>query len=228
MASYQYEQFNDESFQQLSQSLLVKEFPDLQCFPVGQPDGGRDAISRVYEAAPRPSGFILYQVKFARRELNPSEARDWLLRTLKDELPKVRTQIKEGANRFMLVTNVPGTADPGGGSMDQLQDLLQDQIPIPAQAWWRDDLDRRLDVAWDLKFAHAALFSGADLLRLVVEASSSAGHDRRRNAITAFLSHQFNADREVKFKQVELENDIFDLFTDVPMVPRHPADNKQR
>ena len=128
----------------------------------------------------------------------------------------------------MLVTNVPGTAHPGGGSMDQLQDLLQDQIPIPAQAWWRDDLDRRLDVAWDLKFAHAALFSGADLLRLVVEASSSAGHDRRRNAITAFLSHQFNADREVKFKQVELENDIFDLFTDVPMVPRHPAENKQR
>ena len=88
MASYQYEQLNDESFQQLSQSLLVKEFPDLQCFPVGQPDGGRDAISRVYEAAPQPSGFILYQVKFARRELNPSEARDWLLRTLKDELPK--------------------------------------------------------------------------------------------------------------------------------------------
>ena len=46
MASYQYEQLNPESFQQLSQSLLLKAFPALQCFPVGQSDGGRDAIFR--------------------------------------------------------------------------------------------------------------------------------------------------------------------------------------
>ena len=90
MASYPYEQLNDESFQQLSQSLLVKEFQDVQCFPVGQPDGGRDAIGRLPEPSPDDTGFILFQVKFARRELDPSEAREWLLRTLKDELPKVR------------------------------------------------------------------------------------------------------------------------------------------
>ena len=71
MASYQYEQLNDESFQQLSQSLLLKEFPGLQCFPVGQPDGGRDAIARLFETAPDTTGFILFQVKFARREAHP-------------------------------------------------------------------------------------------------------------------------------------------------------------
>ena len=32
MASYQYEQLNDESFQQLSQSLLVKEFKASSAF----------------------------------------------------------------------------------------------------------------------------------------------------------------------------------------------------
>ena len=64
MASYQYEQLNGESFQQLSQSLLVKEFPGIQCLPVGQPDGGRDAIARLYEATDESTGFILYQVKF--------------------------------------------------------------------------------------------------------------------------------------------------------------------
>ena len=227
MASYQYEQLNDESFQQLSQSLLVKEFPGLQCFPVGQPDGGRDAIIRFYEGAPNAAGFILFQVKFARRDLNPSEARDWLLRTLRNELPKVRTQIKDGAKKFVLVTNVAGTAHPEVGSIDKLHDLLIEHIPIPAQAWWRDDIDRRLDNAWDLKFAHPALFSGTDLLRLMIEASPSEGRERRRHAITAFLSDQFNSDREVKFKQADLEHDLFDLFTDVPLVPRNPAVRRQ-
>ena len=32
----------------------------------------------------------------------------------------------------------------------------------------------------------------------------------------------------MKFKQAELENDIFDLFTDVPLVPRNPAGRRQR
>ena len=227
MASYQYEQLNDESFQQLSQSLLLKAFPDLQCFPVGQPDGGRDAIVRHHKSAPDTTGFILFQVKFARRELNPSEARDWLLQILKDELPKVRQQMREGAERFVLVTNVAGTAHFKSGKIDKLQALLDKEIPIPAEAWWRDDIDRRLDDAWDLKFAYPALFSGTDLLRLVVEASPSEGRERRRNAINAFLSTQFESDREVKFKQAELESDIFELFTDVPLVPRNPAGRSQ-
>ncbi len=223
MASYQYERLNDESFQQLSQSLLVKEFPGLQCFPVGQPDGGRDGIVRFYEDTPGSTGFIVFQVKFARRDLNPSEAREWLLRTLRNELPKVRSLIKDGAQKFVLVTNVAGTAHPGVGSMDKLDDLLVEHIPIPAQAWWRDDLDRRLDDAWDLKFVYPALFSGTDFLRLIVEAGPSEVRERRQIAIRAFLSHQFDSDREVKFKQADLENDIFDLFTDVPLAPGNPA-----
>ena len=228
MASYPYEQLNHESFQQLSQSLLLKEFPGLQCFPVGQPDGGRDAIVRLHGASPDTEGFILFQVKFARRELNPAEARDWLLQTLSGELPKVLKQIENGAKHFVLVTNVHGTAHSKSGSIDKLQDLLEEQIPIPAEAWWREDLDRRLDGAWDLKFAYPALFSGPDLLRLVMEASPSEGRERRQNAITAFLSHQFDSDREVKFKQVELENDLFDLFTDVPLVPRNPSGTRKK
>ena len=228
MPSYPYEQLNDESFQQLSQSLLVKEFPGLQCFPVGQPDGGRDAIIRILEPAPDTTRFILFQVKFARRELNPAEARKWLLRTLREELPKIRQQIEEGAERFVLVTNVSGTAHPDVGTKDKLQAMLDEHVPIPAQALWRDDIDRRLDDALDLKFAYPALLSGTDILRLVIEASPSEGRDRRRNAIRAFLSQQFEADREVKFKQAELENDIFDLFTDVPVVPRNPSGRRQR
>ena len=228
MASYQYEQLNDESFQHLSQSLLLKAYPDLQCFPVGQPDGGRDGIVRLFESASDSTGSILFQVKFARRKLNPSEARDWLLETLRKELPKVRNQINTGAERFVLVTNVAGTAHANVGSIDKLQALLDEHIPIPAEAWWRDDLDRRLDDAWSLKFAYPSLLTGTDFLRLVVEASPSEDRERRQNTITAFLAGQFAADREVKFKQADLENDIFELFTDVPLIPRTPSGRRQK
>ena len=226
MPSYQYEQLNDESFQELSQSLLAKTFPNLQCFPVGQPDGGRDATAHLFGAGANAAGFILFQVKFARRELGPDEARKWLVRTLTKELPNVRKQIDKGAESFVLVTNVPGTAHLESGSMDELQGLLDEHIPIPAQAWWRADIDRRLDDAWDLKFAYPALFTGNDLLRLLTEASPSEGRERRRNAIKAFLSWQFESDHEVKFKQVDLANDILDVFTDVPLVPLNPSGRK--
>ena len=228
MASYQYEQLNGESFQQLSQSLLIRKFPNLQCFPVGQPDGGRDAISQIFESAPNSTGFIMFQVKFARRELSPSEARAWLLRTLRDELPKVQAQMVEGAEQFVLITNVPGTAHPVSGSIDKLQAMLDEHIPIPAQAWWREDLDRRLDDAYDLKLAYPAILSGIDMLRLIMEQGPSEDRERRQNAITAFLSNQFDSDREVKFKQVELENDLFDLFTDVPLAPRNPTRRRRK
>ena len=57
---YQLENLGDERFQQLCQALLVREFPDVQCFPVGMPDGGRDSIrwfqiiSRKGEAGSEP------------------------------------------------------------------------------------------------------------------------------------------------------------------------------
>ena len=105
--------------------------------------------------------------------------------------------------------------------------MLAEHIPIPAEAWWRDDLDRRLDDAWDLKFAYPALFTGPDLLRLVIESSPNEGRERRSHAVKAFLAHQYDSDREVKFKQAEIENDIFDLFTDVPLVPPIRAGRKR-
>ena len=224
MATHPYEQLNGESFQQLCQSLLVRAYPELQCFPVGQPDGGRDAIARLSSAKSTAREFILFQVKFSKRQRTDTDARDWLTATLKTELPKVEKQIGEGARKFILITNVPGSAHARSGSIDKLQALLDEHIPIEAEAWWRDDLDRRLDDAWDLKFAYPALFTGTDFLRLAIEASPSEGRERRQQAITAFLSTQFNSEREVKFKQAELQNDIFKLFTDVPLMPRIPAE----
>ncbi|NJK72861.1 MAG: hypothetical protein HC786_06465 [Richelia sp. CSU_2_1] len=48
---YPFENLNSEKFQEFAQALLAKEFPDFQCFPVAQPDGGRDIIAYEYKVS---------------------------------------------------------------------------------------------------------------------------------------------------------------------------------
>ena len=73
---HQLENLGPERFQQLSQALLVKEFPGIICLPVGQPDGGRDALRYVTNVAdPR---FTVYQVKYSRTPRDGGNARKWV------------------------------------------------------------------------------------------------------------------------------------------------------
>jgi len=41
---YPFENLTPEKFQLFCQALLVREYPSVQCLPVAQPDGGRDAV----------------------------------------------------------------------------------------------------------------------------------------------------------------------------------------
>ena len=43
--NFHYEVFDEKQFQKLSQALIATQFPNAQCFPDGQPDGGRDALA---------------------------------------------------------------------------------------------------------------------------------------------------------------------------------------
>src|SRR4051812_33588750 len=106
---YPLENLNPERFQLFCQSLLSQEFPDLQCFPVAQPDGGRDAVA--YIAGQGSKRFIVYQVKYVRKS-KETDAHSWLLDVISREVPKVRALIPKGAERYYLLTNVPGTAHP--------------------------------------------------------------------------------------------------------------------
>jgi hypothetical protein len=61
---YTLETLGPERFQHLCQALLVKETPNVLCLPVGQPDGGPDAVRRA-NGGPEPE-LTIYQVKFSR------------------------------------------------------------------------------------------------------------------------------------------------------------------
>jgi hypothetical protein len=152
------ENLGPERFQQLCQALLVKEFPGVICLPVGQPDGGRDALLR--NGRHDDQALTVYQVKFARQAPSGADARKWVLDAVDGELEKVNRLVERGANQYFFITNVAGTAHLDHGSIDRLQDELASRLPIPATCWWRDDINRRLDGTWDIKLRYPEVLSG--------------------------------------------------------------------
>jgi hypothetical protein len=140
---YPFESLGPETFQQFCQSLISKTFPDVICLPVGQPDGGRDAF--LYMEEERNPKLVLFQVKFARRPLAEDSPHNWLINILQEEAPKVKALLPRGASKYYLLTNIPGTAHLGVGSIDRVKAILKKELPVPAECWWRDDLARRLD-----------------------------------------------------------------------------------
>ena len=127
----------------------MKEHPDTQCFPVGQPDGGRDALS--YFVYDPKSKFAVFQVKFVRKSLAEADPHKWLPAIVEDEAPKLAALVPKGAVRYYLITNVPGTAHLERGTIDKVNALLSTTLGIPSFSWWRDDVNRRLDDAWSIK-----------------------------------------------------------------------------
>lgn len=206
------ENLGPERFQQLCQALVIKEFPGATVFPVGQPDGGRDALQRIREGS--EDTCVVFQVKFARA-LPGEGTRDWVLDSARGEAEKVKRLKTRGASKYFFITNVQGTSHLDVGSIDRLQSELSLLLDIEVHCWWRDDLNRRLDGSWDLKLRYPEVLSGQDFLRLLLERADPSAN-QRFNALRAFLVEQFGEDREVKFKQVELQNKLLDLFVDLP------------
>lgn len=212
---YPLENLGPERFQHLCQALLVREHPRVQCFPVAQPDGGRDAVSFYAESS--QGKFQVFQVKYARKPLAETDPHKWLAAIVEGEAPKIQNLIPRGASSYYLITNIPGTAHLGSGSIDKINAEISKALNLPSFCWWRDDINRRLDTAWDLKWSFPEVMTGPDFLRAIIESGISESRERRAAAIRAFLRSQYDMDEEVRFKQVELQNKLLDLFIDVPI-----------
>ncbi|GGU86529.1 hypothetical protein GCM10010211_60760 [Streptomyces albospinus] len=215
--TYLYEQLDPERFQQLCQALISLEYPGTQCFPVGQRDGGRDAVQMF---ANTQGSYRVFQVKFVRNPFTIDDVHKWLVDTMKGEIPKILEILKrrKGAIEYILVSNVPGTAFPDSGSIDTLNELLNANSPVPIRAWWRDDLDRRCDGHADVRWAYPDMLRGTDVLQALAESIGGDLLGNRLDVLRSFAAEQFDMDNEVRFKQVELSNEILNLFVDVPAV----------
>ncbi|WP_146776815.1 ATP-binding protein [Parafrankia sp. Ea1.12] len=205
----------EKKFQQLCNTLLVAEFPDVTCFPVGQKDGGRDAVRK--NAA--GGGAIIYQVKWTGDRLrNPAS---WLTGALDGEADNIRRLVADGAQGYYLMTCVAGTSQYKSGTMAQLDEELDKRsklFGIPMTCWWQADIDARVDKApIEVKWAYPDMLAGPDLIRYMIEADRNAARDDGlRTLLLKVVAAQWDEDAKVKFKQVELDSrDLVDLFVDV-------------
>ncbi|MEV8048493.1 NACHT domain-containing protein [Streptomyces bacillaris] len=222
---YDYESLGADAFQQLCQALLTRTHRDIQCFPVGMPDGGRDASVPIGE---KPDG-IVYQVKYRKPTPNklttPDDIYNWLTGHIQGEIHKIEGLRTKGATRYVVMTNAQCSSHEEIGTRDRVQAWMSKNIPIPSQVWWRDDIDRRLDSETEIKRSYGLLRDTTGLAEMLGVTSPGAEEheilrvartDRRVSSLLRYLRHQYKRDRVVKFKQTELEPDLLDVFVDVP------------
>lgn len=219
------ENLGPERFQEFCQSLITRAYPSIQCLPVGQPDGGRDAWVKAWQGA---ENLIIFQVKYSRRPQAEPSPHEWIKSIASGEAKKVKRLIALGAKQYILITNIPGTAHLKSGSIDIVQESLTAELGIAAHCWWRDDINRRLDAAYDLKWTYPELMTGPDLIRSIIESGLGEHRQRRSDAIKIFIRAQYLQDQDVRFKQVELQNKLLDLFVDVPIGFAHSYSSDRR
>jgi hypothetical protein len=212
---YLYENLGDERFQEFCSSLINKEFSNMQAFPVGQPDGGRDSVA--YSMDKTKKEFIVFQVKFVKNANQERDIHKWLTETIEKEVKKIDRLILRGAKAYYLLTNVRGTAHLDVGSKDKMNKILENNISIPSMCWWRDDLSSRFEKDPQFKWVYPEILNGQDILNSILFNNLNENKERRESVIRAYLVDQFEIDNEVKFKQIDLQNRLLDLFADVPL-----------
>jgi hypothetical protein len=212
---YLYERLGDKRFQELCNALLVNEYPagQMQSFPVGQADGGRDAVRKT------DGRVVIYQVKWSKKAIKSPVG--WLDGAIKGESAKIKKLVENGANEYVLMTSLPGTSTSGRGTMDRLDAILAQHsknFGIPMTCWWRADIDSRVDNASrELKWTYSDMLAGNDLIRYLIEADRADTHiSELRDLILKVVGAQEKEDARVKFKRVELDvYNLADLFVDV-------------
>lgn len=162
--AYRFENLGDEKFQEFCSALINLEFPNMQAFPVGQPDGGRDAIS--FDAEKKE--FAVFQVKFVKNPDSIDDLSKWFLDIIRKEVSKVNSLIPKGAISYHLITNVRGTAHLATGSIDKMDLLLKEHVGITSWCWWHEDISRKLDAKPLLKWSYPQILDGQDILNSFV------------------------------------------------------------
>lgn len=221
---YNYEALDDKRFQKLCQALIVAQFPDVQCLPVGEADAGRDALLvREYSGV---KNIHVFQVKFSRTSDQP-KARNAIRNLVEKEQENVKRLIADGVSSYQFMTNVKGTASSKRGSIDTVNEFLTRSFNIPCQVWWRDDLDRRLEQFGDIKWSYPEILKGPDVLSLLTAHAHDSAHEKFECTVTNYLSSQYHSESEVKFKQVDLRHKLTDLFVDLPLCHKAPLPDQR-
>lgn len=210
---YLYERLGDHDFQQLVSALLALQFPDYVPLPLRQSDGGRDGVVS--------SQRLVFQVKWSTRgrERDPVS---WLDAEVRGEAEKIKKLAAQGAQKYVLVTNVESTGKPKTGTFDRLDAKLEQyskDFGLEMSCLWREAINSIVDSApTPTKWAFAEMLAGWDLIQYLLSEQGVAARDAElRDLVRKVAAAQWDEDERIKFSQVELDRErLTDLFVDVP------------
>ena len=233
---YDLNQLGDpKRFQQLLNDILRARFgEDARLTPLQGADDGSDGetapgnpyMEYTYDAIspglgnplvepPRP-GRYLFQAKYHRTgEQRTADLRTQVVREFKQELRDnvIRRQDRQDVNYFFLVTNVTASAIAIRKVDEVRRHLLSDRRRLHADVWWGETITTSLDWSPDLWHAFPELFPGG-VPPPLAKASKSPAEGLSRIFRLAVAS-QHARDRTVKFRQVQLKQQLLDLFVDL-------------
>ena len=106
--------------------------------------------------------------------------------------------------------------------------LLTEAFSIPSRVWWRDDLDARLDNAPNVKWSYPQILNAADVLTLLLQRHNDPADQQSARTLRTFFMAQYDRDRDVKFKQVELQQTLTAVFIDLPLAEKCQSDELTR
>ena len=233
---YDLNQLSDpKRFQRLVNALLTARFgEDVRLTPLQGADGGSDGETATanpymefrYEAsskhsnnplieAPRP-GRYLFQAKYHRTgEQRLTDLRTQVVREFKDALTdEVVNRIdREDVNFFFLVTNV-SSSKKSLQKIDEIRSkVLKGQQHLHADVWWGERITASLDWAPQLWPAYPELFPGS--VPPLLGMATTEDPEGLSRTLKLAIAQQYVRDSQVKFRQIELEKRLLDLFVDL-------------
>ena len=222
-------------FQRLVNSILTARFgEDIRLTPLRGPDGGSDgetapnnpnmkfrntrghsSSNRSIATSPRP-GRYLFQAKYHRTgEQRLSDLRRLVVREFERELQcsVLGRPDRRDVDYFFLVTNVPASKDALDKVDDVCRRLLKTGRGLHADIWWQEQITALLDALPHIWLAFPEIFPGHVPPMLAQALSQST--ERVPNAFRLAALQQYKREIVVKFRQIELEQKLFDLFVDL-------------
>ena len=231
---YYFDQLDPVKFQRLINAILVARFgEDARLTPLRGQDGGRDgetaprnpyfefqvsettSMSQDISQPPR-KGRYLFQVKHHRTtDRRLSDARQAVIADFAKELKNnvLNREGDEQVNYFFLITNVPSSKE-ALNKLDRKRENLLRSIPnLHADVWWQERVITHLDQMPSIWNSFPEMFAGGLVpLRAKVVDRPSEGLPR---AIRLAINRHYEKDRNVKFRQIELEQSLSKLFVDL-------------
>lgn len=226
---YYFNELDPIKFQRLINGILsVKYNEGVRLTPLYGADGGRDAetapgnpywefqVSNVESADAETifsQGRYLFQVKHHRT--GDTEARRAVIADFANELKKnVLTRTGEqSVNYFFLITNVYCSKEALEKLDKKRVEILKGCKNIHADIWWKEQLIAFLDGMPNLWNSFPEMFAGGKV-PFIANVASQQDQPLSR-AVRIAINKQYHRDSKVKFRQIELENNLSKLFVDL-------------